>query len=77
MLTFKGTLTLIRNGQPSKEDCPNITPLTYTTFYSEFAKALSGEGQVPVRPEEARDVIALIELARRSSQEGRTLHVQL
>jgi predicted dehydrogenase len=51
--------------------------LTYTTFYSEFAKALSGEGQVPVRPEEARDVIALIELARRSSQEGRTLHVQL
>jgi hypothetical protein len=77
MLTFRGTLTLIRNGQPSKEECPNITPLTYTTFYSEFAKALSGEGQVPVRPEEARNVIALIELARRSSQEGRTLYVEL
>lgn len=31
--------------------------------------------EVPVKVEEARDVIRLIELARRSSREGRTLDV--
>lgn len=66
---------MIRNGEPFKEECPNIIPLTYRTFYSEFAKALSGEGLVPVKPEDARDVIRLIELARESSHEGRTLFV--
>lgn len=71
----QGSLTIIRNRQPSKEACPNIAPLTYRTFYTEFVKALSGEGQVPVKPEDARDVIRLIELARKSSQEGKTLDV--
>lgn len=44
-------------------------------FYREFAKALLGEGEVPVKPEDASAVIRLIELARKSSREGRTLDI--
>jgi len=36
---------------------------------------LAGKGDVPVEPEDARDVIRLIELARKSTREGRILRV--
>ena len=68
-----GILTVIRDGRPMSEPCPNIEPLTYATFYSELAKAVAGQGDVPVVPEGPRDVIRLIELARLSTKEGRTL----
>ncbi len=70
-----GTLTTIKDGQPSREVCANIEPLTYRTFYSQFAKALNGEGEVPVGAEEAASVIRLIELAKLSSNESRTVDV--
>ena len=73
-----GTLTFIRDGQLMSEPCPNIEPVTYSAFYSGFAKAIDGQGNVPV-PVEAKgamDVIRLIELARLSSKEGRTLKVK-
>ena len=44
-------------------------------FYSMFAKALAGQGDVPVKAEGASAVIRLIELARESSQSGKTLDV--
>lgn len=71
----RGTLTTIEDGQPSKEACPNVEPPTYTAFYSQFAKALSGEAEVPVRAQDAASVIRLIELARLSSAEGRTIDI--
>jgi scyllo-inositol 2-dehydrogenase (NADP+) len=38
-----------------------------------MAAAVRGEGPVPVPPEQARDVIRVIECARRSSREGRVV----
>lgn len=70
-----GTLTTMENGQPSSQSCPNVAPLTYAAFYGQFAKALAGNGAVPVQPEEAKDVIRLIEMARMSSQQQSTLKV--
>ncbi|KAK4696224.1 hypothetical protein P7C71_g1658, partial [Lecanoromycetidae sp. Uapishka_2] len=70
-----GTLTIMHGDQPRSEHCPNIEPPTYSSFYSQFAQALAGQGSVPVKPEGPRDVIRLIELARLSSGEGKTLKV--
>ncbi|KAI9774542.1 MAG: hypothetical protein M1840_002790 [Geoglossum simile] len=71
-----GTLTTLSpTGTPTRQTYPTIEQTTYAEFYRIFARALSGEGDVPVKPEEARDVIRLIELARESSRLGRTLDV--
>ena len=70
-----GYLTTIKDGRPSREVRQLNEPVTYSAFYSEFASALAGKGEVPVKPEDASAVIRLIELARESSQEGRTLDV--
>ena len=67
---------MVQDGQPRSQTHANIEPLTYSVFYSQFAKAMSGQDQVPVEPETPRDVIRLIELARLSSREGRTLDVK-
>ncbi|CAF9937475.1 MAG: hypothetical protein ALECFALPRED_007263 [Alectoria fallacina] len=71
-----GTLTTVQGGQPKTQTCANIEPVTYSAFYSQFSKALAGQDEVPVKPETPRDVIRLIELARLSSKEGRTLDIR-
>ena len=73
-----GILTTIQDDQPRSKLCPNIKPITYSTFYEQFAKAIEGQGQipVPVEAEGAKNVIRLIELARLSSKEGWTLKVK-
>jgi scyllo-inositol 2-dehydrogenase (NADP+) len=48
-------------------------PGSYPAFYAAMAAAIAGNGAVPVPAEAARDVIAVIELARRSAAERRTL----
>lgn len=58
-----------------RQVCPNALPATYSAFYVQLAKALAGEDDLPVKAEEASDVIRLIELARLSSKEERTLRV--
>lgn len=65
----------MQGGQPITQTCANIEPVTYSAFYNQFARALAGQGEVPVKPETPRDVIRLIELARLSSKEGRTLDI--
>ncbi|MCJ1479728.1 hypothetical protein MMC13_008414 [Lambiella insularis] len=70
-----GTLTTFNEGAPCTRLYATIEPLTYGVFYTEFAKALSGDGEVPVNPEGPAAVIRLIELARQSSLEGKTLSV--
>lgn len=70
-----GTFTSIVDGQFKREACPNIDPATYSAFYTQFAQALAGACDVPVKPEGPRDVIRLIELARKSTRDGRTLKV--
>lgn len=45
----------------------------YPEFYRRMATAIATDGHVPVPAEQARDVLAIIETAMRSSAEGRTL----
>jgi scyllo-inositol 2-dehydrogenase (NADP+) len=45
----------------------------YPAFYAGMAAAITGAGPVPVRAESARDVVAVIEAARRSALERRTV----
>lgn len=72
----KGILTTIQNGKPTTQEYPNINPPpTYSAFYSSFAEAMAGKGDVPVRAEDASQVIRLVELARESSRMGRTVDV--
>ena len=69
-------MTTVQSGQLKTQTCPNIEPVTYRAFYSQFAMALTGQGDLPVMPEVPRDVIRLIELARLSSKQGRTLDIR-
>jgi predicted dehydrogenase len=48
-------------------------PPTYVEYYRLFGKAVAGEGEVPVKAEEARDVLRIVEAALLSSREGRSV----
>jgi scyllo-inositol 2-dehydrogenase (NADP+) len=48
-------------------------PGAYETFYRDAAAAVRGVGDVPVTAEDSRDTIRVIELARRSSEQGRAV----
>jgi predicted dehydrogenase len=72
-----GTLTTVayEKATPVKKTYPTVEPATYVEYYKTFAKALNGQGDVPVAPTDARDVLRLLELALQSSKEGRTIEV--
>jgi predicted dehydrogenase len=69
-------LTVYNGGRLLNAVVPNLPPATYLKFYDILATALEGKGEVPVRPEAARDTIKLIELVAQSSREGVTLPVK-
>jgi predicted dehydrogenase len=50
---------------------------SYMAFYDNLYRALNGEEPLAVTPEQARDVIRLIELAIRSSEEARCLKLEV
>jgi predicted dehydrogenase len=68
-------LTTYKDGKLSSELAHTVEPPTYAEFYRKFARALAGEGDVPVSATEASSVIRLVELAHESSRLGRTLDV--
>ncbi|KAI9673253.1 MAG: hypothetical protein M1829_004318 [Trizodia sp. TS-e1964] len=71
-----GVLTTTQNdGSLRSSTYPTDVPATYVEFYRILSAAMSGKGRVPVRAEEARDVIRLIELAKESSELRRSLDV--
>ena len=70
-----GVLTSVNGGSPSSKLYPTNATLNYQHFYTDFAQALSGKGSVPVDPRSSAAVIQLIELARQSSREGKTLTI--
>jgi len=71
-----GTLNISSNGKISSEVAPTVQPATYTEYYRRLAAALNGEvSQIPVHPDQAVAVIRLVELARESSQLGKTLEM--
>jgi predicted dehydrogenase len=65
------------DGTFKSEVVPTVDAPLYTDFYSKLAKALAGEGDVPVNPVESASVIRLVELAVQSSETGRTLDVNV
>lgn len=48
----------------------------YATFYDRLYEAIRAGADVPVKPEEARNTVRLIELARESSERKRTIDVK-
>lgn len=62
------TLTTVDGAGPAER-----VPGAYQTFYRQMAAAVRGEGPVPVPAGAARDVLRVIESARLSSAEGRTV----
>lgn len=73
-----GTLTTVEHekAEPVCKTYPSVTPPTYVEYYRIFAKALRGEGPVPVPAEDAREVLKIMEQALQSSKEERTITVQ-
>jgi predicted dehydrogenase len=45
----------------------------YTLFYADLAAAVKGERELRVKPETSRDGIRIVELARESSETGKTM----
>ena len=62
------SLTTVDGERPAER-----VPGAYQTFYRQMAAAVRGAGPVPVPAEQARDVIRVIECARRAGSEGRTV----
>jgi len=63
-----GTVTAGDGARPAER-----VPGAYQAFYREMAAAVRGTGPVPVPAQEAREVVRVLALARRSSAEGRTV----
>lgn len=63
-----GTVTTADGARPADR-----VPGAYESFYRAMAAAVRGAGPVPVPAGEAREVVRVLELARLSSDEGRTV----
>jgi scyllo-inositol 2-dehydrogenase (NADP+) len=68
----RGTLTTTLGGLDATVRLASV-PGAYGTFYREMAAAIRGEGPVPVPPEQAADVVRVIEYALESSRDGRVV----
>lgn len=69
-----GVLTLFENGQLQQRRIPSIN-CDFRDFYANLRDALLGKASLAVSPEWALDVMRLLELARQSSNERRTIPV--
>ena len=45
----------------------------YVGFYKDLVAAIQGKGELKVKPEQSRDGIRVIELARESAEKGATV----
>ena len=68
---FWGTHTRCDPG-PERTKYPSL-PGSYPSYYANVARALRGEAELAVKPEQARDVIHLIELAEQSNVQKRMI----
>ena len=66
--------TVGENGGLEKKTWETVSPPpTYVEYYRVFGNAVVGQGEVPVKAEEARDVLRIVEAALLSSREGRSV----
>jgi predicted dehydrogenase len=65
----------LEGDKPKSSVFKNVEPKTYATLYEGFAKAVGGGGEsaVPVKAQDARDVLRIIEAAIDSSRSGKTI----
>ncbi len=72
---LSGDLTTLVDGKPVKKAFKNLEPETYGALYAKFAEAIkqNKEELVPVKASEARDVLKVIEAAKKSAAEKRTV----
>jgi scyllo-inositol 2-dehydrogenase (NADP+) len=71
-----GELTVEENGKPVSRKIASV-PGNYGEFYRLLADAVSGNGEVPVKPEDAAATIRIIELAMQSSREKKAVPFQM
>jgi predicted dehydrogenase len=73
----EGTLITLEGDKVVKKLTRNTTPETYRMLYSRFAEAVEkgDEELVPVKANEARDVLKVIEAARESARTGNTVEL--
>jgi scyllo-inositol 2-dehydrogenase (NADP+) len=71
-----GLLTLSRNGALTQHRVPSAK-CDYRDFYANLRDAMLGQAKLAVSPEWALEVMRLLELARHSSNERRTVSVPL
>src|SRR5580692_66531 len=69
-----GLLTLSENGALTQRRVPSLN-CDYRDFYANLRDVILGKAKLAVSPEWALDVMRLLELARQSSQERRTVSV--
>jgi scyllo-inositol 2-dehydrogenase (NADP+) len=69
-----GVLTLSENGTFTERRVPSA-PCDYRDFYANLRDAIVGKAKLAVSPDWALDVMRLLELARQSSKERRTVSV--
>jgi scyllo-inositol 2-dehydrogenase (NADP+) len=69
-----GLLTLSENGTLTERRVPSAN-CDYRDFYANLRDAILGKAKLAVSPEWALDVMRLLELARQSSKERRTVSV--
>jgi len=69
-----GLLTLSENGTLTQRRVPSAN-CDYRDFYANLRDAILGKAKLAVTPEWALDVMRLLELARKSSNERRTISV--
>jgi len=69
-----GTLTVWNNGTPQARTCPTI-PGNYPAYYEAIRGAICEGSANPVTPEQAVDVMRVLELACKSAEERKELPV--
>jgi predicted dehydrogenase len=70
-----GTLTVVRDEVVESREVPSL-PGDYPAYYAALRDAILGRGPNPVPPEQAIQVMGLIELGRHSFEQRRTLDVK-
>ena len=70
---YEGTVSLAEGSGFKKRTYPSVEPTLYLEYYKLLAKALKGQGQVPVNPEDAANVLRIIEMAQESSRTGQAI----
>ncbi|WP_434382647.1 oxidoreductase [Melittangium boletus] len=64
-----------RHGRLSQGGSVPTLPGCYEDFYRRLARAVAGEGPVPVTAASAAQVIQILQAAERSAREGRRIHL--